>query len=76
MPLQTDHTVPYGTAAWRAHFQAFHARLPSFRLSGTNTSLPFPNIPPEIAAIEFNHADGIVGLSACAENRIAYSGNP
>ena len=28
--------------------------------------LPFPNIPPEIAAIEFNHAGGIVGLSARA----------
>jgi hypothetical protein len=39
-------------------------------------SLPFPNIPPEIAAIEFNHAGGIVGLSACAENGITYSGNP
>jgi hypothetical protein len=37
--------------------------------------LPFPNIPPEIAAIEFDHADGIIGLSARTQNGIAYTGN-
>jgi hypothetical protein len=52
-------------------------RLPSIALPPNgHFSLSFPNIPPEIAAIEFNHAGGIVSLSACAENGIAYSGNP
>jgi hypothetical protein len=56
-----DFTVPTDSAS-----QA-RQRSPS--------ALPFPNIPPEIAAIEFNHTGGIIGLSARAENGIAYSGN-
>jgi hypothetical protein len=32
----SNQTVPYGTASRMGRFQAFHARLPSFRPSGTH----------------------------------------
>ena len=37
--LSIDHTVPYGTGASLPLFQAFHAWLPSFRPSGTQTPM-------------------------------------
>jgi hypothetical protein len=55
-----------------------HAKAaPLQRAATPNGRFPssFPNIPPEIAAIEFNHTGGIIGLSARAENGIAYTGN-
>jgi hypothetical protein len=41
----------------------------SDRIGSTNP-LPFPNIPSEIAAVEFDHADCVIGLSARAQNGI------
>jgi hypothetical protein len=40
----TNHTVPYGTDLHIAAFQAFHARLPSLRPSGTTFDIPFGTI--------------------------------
>jgi adenosylcobinamide-phosphate synthase len=38
-PLPPDHTVPYGTGSSMARFQAFHAWLPSYYPSGTQTAI-------------------------------------
>jgi hypothetical protein len=39
-----DHTVPYGTGLWYPHFQAFHARLPSFSPFGTKFPIALANL--------------------------------
>jgi hypothetical protein len=42
-PVQTVHTVPYGTVSSMPGFQAFHAGLPSFYPSGIRVS-PFRRV--------------------------------
>jgi adenosylcobinamide-phosphate synthase len=39
MPLEIDHTVPYGTGSRMPCFQAFHGWLPSFRPSRTQATM-------------------------------------
>ncbi len=48
-PWPTNHTVPYGTGFSLAHFQAFHAWLPSGNPSGTELPRTLGQHPEVVA---------------------------